>query len=297
MISVLNRAAGFFSQFFFTMNHYLYCKKRRINFKLDSSNWTFGYCNGWTDYFKSFDLVYEDAVEFDGSYSHGTVLENVPYFEYAGILREVYQYNDFIQNKIREKMDDLQLVAGTYDSIFIRRGDKLLCESIIIETEEYIKGLLEKNPECKTIFLQTDDYNCYLDIMNYLQNNGLNIRVITLCNENLFGFTMDGTEFFKRESGFSENKAYIDKVRDINKENKVIFDLNKEEMLEHMLTFLIGLDIVLNSNLCATDYSSNVARFIKLWKGETTFTVFKGESVYHSAGQDMDMNIVRCPAY
>ena len=108
---------------------------------------------------------------------------------------------------------------------------------------------------------------------------------------------MGGTEFFERESGFSENQPYIDKVRHINKKNKVIFDLNKEEMLEHMLTFLIGLDIVLNSNLCATDYSSNVARFIKLWKGETTFTVFKGESAYHSAGEDMNMNIVRCPAY
>jgi hypothetical protein len=167
----------------------------------------------------------------------------------------------------------------------------------LIETEEYIKGLLEKNPHCKTIFLQTDDYNCYLDILAYLQKHELNIRVITLCNENLFGFTMSGTEFFERESGFSENQPYIDKIRNIKIQNKIIFDLNKEEMLDHMLTFLVGLDIVLKSNICATDYSSNVARFIKLWKGESTFTIFKGATTYNAAGKDMNLELVQCPSY
>lgn len=295
MISVLNRSAGFFSQFFFTINHYLYCKKHRINFTLDSSDWTFGIQHGWTDYFKSFDLVFENGTTFGGCYGHGKVLEDVPFYDYANILREVYQYNDFIQSKIKEKMEQLQLTAGTYDSIFVRRGDKLLGESIIIETEEYIKGVLEKNPECKTIFIQTDDYHCVLDIQAYLQ--GRDIRVVTLCDKNLFGFTMNGTEFFERESGFIENQPYIDKIRAMNKQNKPIFDLNKEEMLEHMVTFLVGLDIVLQSNLCMTDYSSNVARFIKLWKREGVFTVFKGSSPYHEAGKEMDFELVRCPSY
>ena len=296
MISILNRSSGFFSQFFFTINHYIYCKKRNINFTLDSSDWTFSYKNGWTDYFKSFDLNFGIGPSGE-RHTHGTVLEDVSYREYGEVLREVYQYNDFIQSKINEKMEELKLVKCEYDSIFIRRGDKLLCESRFIETEEYIKKILEKKPDCKTIFVQTDDYQAYLDITSYIENQGLQINVLTLCKSDLFGFTMSGIEFYKNPSDFKENQPYIDKIRDMNVQNKIIFDLDKEEMLEHMITFLIGVDIVLQSNICVTDYSSNVARFIKLWKGELVYTALQDGSQYHEAGKELDIDMIKCPAY
>jgi len=288
MISVMNKAAGFFSQFFFIINQYIYCKKRELNFTLDTSEWTFSYKNGWTDYFKSFDLVFENGDREHSRYGHGNVLEEIPYYAYGEVLREVYQYNDFIKSKINEKMVELELIPGTYDSVFIRRGDKLLCEFQFIETEPYIKTLIEQNPNCKTIFLQTDDYNCFLDIQKYIQENSLDIRLITLCKENLFGFTMSGIEFHNNPSDFNENQPYINKIHDMNVQNKIIFDLDKEEMLDHMVTFLVGLDIVLQSNICVTDWSSNVARFIKLWKGDT---------VINSIGKPLDLNMMRCPSY
>lgn len=294
MISVLNRSAGFFSQFFFTINHYIYCKKRQIDFSLDSSDWTFSYKEGWTDYFKPLELRFGNQSE-QCRYGHGTVLEDVAYSEYGKVLREVYQYNDFIQSKINEKRRELQL--DNYNSIFIRRGDKLLCESIIIETTKYIEKLLEKDPTCNTIFIQTDDYQCVIDIREYLKEKGLYIRVLTLCPDNLFGFTMSGTEFYNTSSNFEENRPYIDKIREMNIKNKIIFDLDKESMLDHMLTFLVGLDIVLNSKICVTDYSSNVARFIKLWKGENVYTAFNGNTQYHEAGEELDITMVRCPSY
>jgi hypothetical protein len=288
MISVLNRAAGFFSQFFFTINHFVYCLKRGINFTLDSSDWTFSYKDGWTDYFLPFDMVFENATENNGRYGHGSVIDDIPYYEYQAALPLIWKYNDFMKEKIKEKMTELELVAGEYDSIFIRRGDKLLCESVFIETEKYIQILLEKNSGCKTIFLQTDDYNCFLDISEYLQKRGLQIRVLTLCNKNLFGFSMSDREFYNTQSNFQENQPYIDKIRDMNVKNKLIFELNKEEMLDHMVTFLVGLEIVLRSNICITDYSSNVARFIKMWNSD---------SVFHVSGEELDMNRVCCPAY
>jgi hypothetical protein len=294
MISVLNKSAGFFSQFFFTINHYIYCKKRQIDFSLDSSEWTFSYKDGWTDYFKPLELRFGNASE-QSRHGHGTVLEDVAYSEYGNVLREVYQYNDFIQSKINEKRRELQL--ENYNSIFIRRGDKLLVESIFIETTKYIEKLLEKDPNCKTIFIQTDDYQCVLDIQSYLKENGLYIRVVTLCPDNLFGFTMSGTEFYNTSSNFQENQPYIDKIRGMNIKNKIIFDLDKEDMLDHMITFLVGLDIVLNSNICVTDYSSNVSRFIKLWKGDTVYTAFSGKTAYHEAGEELDITMIRCPSY
>jgi hypothetical protein len=52
--------------------------------------------------------------------------------------------------------------------------------------------------------------------------------------------------------------------------------------------YLVGLDIVLQSKQCITDYSSNVGKFIKLWNGD---------SVIHIFGEEMDLNTIECPAY
>jgi hypothetical protein len=288
IISVLNRAAGFFSQFFFTVNHYIYCVKNKISFTLKSDDWTFLHEFGWTDYFIPVQLDFQDTNHINREYGHGNIIEDVSFSEYKDALPLVYQYNYFIQSKINEKMCELQLVKGEYSSIFIRRGDKLLCESKFIETENYMEALLKVEPDCKTIFLQTDDYNCYNDIMKYITANGLDIQVITLCDKNLFGFTMSGVEFYNTNSNFEENNEYIHQIRSMNVKNKIIFDMNKEEIREHMITFLVGLDIVLQSKLCITDYSSNVGKFIKLWNGD---------SVVHVFGEEMDLNKIGCPAY
>ena len=135
------------------------------------------------------------------------------------------------------------------------------------------------------------------DIINYIEKNGLDIRVLTLCKPDLFGFTMSGIEFYKNPSDFSENQPYINRIREMNIQNKIIFDLNKEEMLEHMITFLVGVDIVLQSRVCVTDYSSNVGRFIKLWKGESVYTAYKEKCQYHEAGKELDLEMMRCPSY
>ena len=56
IISILDKTSGFFSMFFFTINHYIYCIKNNINFKLDTSNWLFKFEKGWEDYFESIDI-------------------------------------------------------------------------------------------------------------------------------------------------------------------------------------------------------------------------------------------------
>lgn len=83
----------------------------------------------------------------------------------------------------------------------------------------------------------------------------------------------------------------------MNIKNKIVFDLDKESMLDDMIKFLVGVDIVLNSKICVTDYSSNVARFIKLWKGENVYTAFNGKTQYHEAGEELDITMIRCPSY
>ena len=52
--------------------------------------------------------------------------------------------------------------------------------------------------------------------MNYIRENSLDIQVITLCDSNLYGFTMSGVEFYNTNSNFEENNPYIYKIRSMN---------------------------------------------------------------------------------
>ena len=88
-------------------------------------------------------LHFEENQHINREYGRGNVIENVPFLDYKNALPLVYKYNDFIQTKINEKMEELGLSKGSYSSIFIRRDDKLLCKSKFIETENIYRSLIE----------------------------------------------------------------------------------------------------------------------------------------------------------
>jgi len=73
---------------------------------------------------------------------------------------------------------------------------------------------------------------------------------------------------------------------------KPINQMNNEEIYNHTLDMIVGIDMVLNSSLVITDYSSNVARFIKL-KHENS------DCVYDVISQTnyIDYNKIICPSY
>jgi len=58
--------------------------------------------------------------------------------------------------------------------------------------------------------------------------------------------------------------------------------MNKDEILEHTLNMIIGIDIVLKSKYCVTDYQSNVSRFIKIAHNNfnNVFSIINDESIY-----------------
>jgi len=61
------------------------------------------------------------------------------------------------------------------------------------------------------------------------------------------------------------NKDYLSKNIDKLNQTKAVEDMNNEEIYKHTLDMIVGVDIVANSNICITDYQSNVSRFIKLF--------------------------------
>jgi hypothetical protein len=172
--SILDKNAGFYSQLFFLLNHYLYCKENQQNFKINSDNWTYKYSKGWTDYFEPTELHYNNE-EYIKKKHNETVGEYL-LIDYRKAINEIYIYNTLTINEIAKAKNKLGIFSYEYDSIYIRRGDKLINEAKIIHEEEYLNVLLSLNPKCHTLFVQTDDYNCVIQLQNIINNKKYKIN-------------------------------------------------------------------------------------------------------------------------
>ena len=286
----LKKGAGFFSEFFFMVNHYIYCKKENIPFNLNTEHWLFKSKEGWTDYFKTIENQNNTKTDEPQQYSFGHIIENYNIEEYKDAIKEIYRYNDSIQNKITYTMNLLDLTPNTYASIFIRRGDKLLYESKLYETELYIEKLLQLCPDCKNIFIQTDDYQCILDIEKYIKSNNLDkIQIKTICKPDMRGIFIDNNNS-DIQSNIDKNKHYINAIKPNISTYKTVHQMDSNEIFEHTCDMLIGIDILLQSTYCILDYQSNVSRFIKL-AHQNPLNVYDIDNYY----MDMQSNI--CPAY
>ncbi len=294
IVTVLEKRAGFFSNFFFLLNHYIFCKKHNIRYKIKSDNWTYKYKDGWIDYFDGENLNYTEFNHTDRFFSHSDVLENYSIMEYKQHIFDIYKYNESTTKQINDVYKELNLEKHQYDSIYIRRGDKMASESVYIPEEKYITLLLKKNPSCKIIYLQTDDYTCYENLKEYIQRNQLDIQLITLCDKHEVGVIFCKGELESLNNAVLQNrinKHYISTLIDKMNKSKPFQDMNPDEIYKHTIDFFKGIDIVMNSNICVTDYQSNVSRFIKLAHTNS-------DHVY-DATRDNDINDDNkvCPSY
>jgi hypothetical protein len=294
IVSSLNNISGFFSMLFFNMNHYIYCKKNNINFILNTDNWLFKYINGWEDYFININITHNNDYIDVINMNCNQLIDNYSIIEYKNIIHEFYKYNNNTIENINIKKNYLNLHDINYDAIFIRRGDKLISESIYISAEKYLLILLQKNQNCRKIFLQTDDYNCFLELENYINVNNLNIELLTLCDKNSKGFIIfnSSIDIIKNDNIKNElNNNYLKINNDITI-NKSVDKMDNIDIYNHTISMICGIDIVLNSNICITDYSSNVSRFIKLAhkNSNNVYDIF-------SPNTDIDYNKLMCPSY
>jgi hypothetical protein len=88
------------------------------------------------------------------------------------------------------------------------------------------------------------------------------------------------------------NKQYISQNIDKLNATKTMEDMNSEEKYKHTIEMIIGVELCIQSNICITDYQSNVARFIKLAHRDSI-------NVHNilSPDKDIDYNHLICPAY
>lgn len=297
IISRLNKYSGFFSMFFFFVNHYIHAKKNNWDFQLNCDEWLFKAFNGWEDYFENIEIVrnLENEPRKITAELNKTFIE-YSIEEYKNVLPEIYRYNDRIKSLIEKRKKNLKLKKYNYSAIFIRRGDKLLSESTYIHGEVYLKKLLELNPSCKTVYLQTDDYTCFNEINDYIKKEKLNIKLLTMCEENCKGiiaFSYHKNSIINEENySIDKNVEYLKNNKESFADSKPVDQMNNEEIYLHTIKMIIGIELVLQSNLVVTDYSSNVARFIKLMHADA-------DCVYDviTDTNELDYEKVICPSW
>ena len=235
-------------------------------------SWPYTIKNGWTDYFEDVKLSYNntDSTQIPDSQNKiiggcCTILEQFPLSDYVAIIPEFYRYNGETRQHINKIKDQLDINNKEYGAVYIRRGDKLVDETQFVPSSKFVDILLEKMPNCKLLFVQTDDYNSYTDIKDYIENTlKKDIKVLTTCPNNRYGTIAHSgyTDKMKENNVFEQNKDYMTKIKD--KLSKTIAEMNVDERKEHTLELLTGVDICINAKYVICDFKSNVSRFIKI---------------------------------
>jgi hypothetical protein len=281
---------GFFCQIWKLVSKYLLAKRFNTPFYIDDSQWMFRHTSGWYDYFTTLNIITPTAsiqppIYFDIDERY---MDQFSLNEYRDAFKDIYIFNESLQERFKKTLEKYNLL-DEYDAIMIRRGDKMYGESEYISTEIYVNKLLEKNT--KKVFVQTDDYNAYLEVCNLIKEKDENIVVITTCpNDKLGCFVFN----YSPEVGSTltkENDTYLKNLTNLPKK-KSVNQYNSEEMKEHVEEMLIGLQICLKSRILVTDYQSNVTRMLVV-NHETPSNVI-------NIGKETSLNFdtpMRCPTY
>jgi tetratricopeptide (TPR) repeat protein len=256
IVSILDKSAGFFSMFFFALNHLLYAEEHDLSFRLETTDWLFLSEKGWEDYFLPFARSGKNKDDNSRYVKHGDIIKEYFIEDYRYLIQDIYRYNERLSNSIKQYKDSLHLPED-YCSIFIRRGDKLINESIYYHARLYLDYLLKINPKCSAIYLQTDDYASYIELQEYMGQINLNIPIHTNCPPDFRGW------FAKYD---------------------------KEKVYDETSRMLIGIDLCLQSEYCVLDYQSNVSRFIKIAHKEP-------ENVFDIQDTYFDWSKKKCLAY
>jgi hypothetical protein len=287
----MGKESGFFSMFFFTLNHALFAKSNNMNFKINTDDWLFKFKDGWVDYFEPYEIKDKTQL-FHVVKRYPTVLTEYSIADYKNILPLIYRYNQNTKNYINDAKTRLNLVDGLYDSIFVRRGDKLISgESHYNSADKYLDLLVLKNPAAKIVYVQTDDYGVIEEMRTHISKKQMTLEIKTLCEESERGAVVF-SNYKDIDNYVGKDSEYVMKNKESLANIKSVQQMSQIEVYDHTLTMIAGIDIVCKSNICILDYSSNVGRFIKLFHSNS-------ENVINllDPTKDIDYKKMICPAY
>jgi hypothetical protein len=244
---------------------YMVCKKEGNPFTIDSHEWIFSIDKGWRDYFTT----------LEESTTYGTLPDinwdkpddrQFTVADYKKAMREVFVYQPYLHEMADKVSNDLGL-GSDYTAVFVRRGDKMLGESVYIPTESYVELALSTG--ATTIFVQTDDYRVVDEIRSMIRVQNPNIRVVTTCPPEKHGHFVFGVETsvvrtmqYQDQSGNkflnNQNVEYLNATS----RQKPLMDFTKDEIKAHVEEMIVGMILCQRSKKLVIDHTSNVGRYL-----------------------------------
>ena len=252
----LTDGVGFFSEFFRLSEAALIAKRLGLELRLCCDNWLFKCEKGWSDYFLS---VQTPPAEDEKLWYSSKRFDGDAYFtvgDYRHMVRELFLPRIEILERANHIMNRL-FKGEPYHAIFIRRGDKVVKESVCLPTSVYVGELLAREPNVKRVFVQTDDYRAVEEVKALLPAG---VEVFTTCPKEKFGaWVFDFTT--QTEVPYEGNDAYM-KSFDTLPQQVCVKDFTPEQKREHVEEMLAGVLACMGAKGCVLDHLSNTGRFI-----------------------------------
>ena len=283
---------GFCSEINLMLFAYLYSLEKGFDFVLCSDSWNSSHILGWKDYFQPFcqdiskreledkyllapehfqtkllrakrrlllscttgRLVLSNNEIWQGIWNREFTEETfcIPKHNLYGdcfsccqnLIRKVWRLNDSTQQAVLQAKNSVDLGSAPYAALHIRRGDKIK-EAKYTPSSQYIKKVQEINrnstESIERFFVMTDDYK----VVAELEHEYPNWQFFSLCNV--------------YQSGHDQSAFNLSSP-----------DLRRDSTIK----FLSELYIAQESTFFVGTYSSNICRFLSLFKGkENTHSV------------------------
>jgi hypothetical protein len=226
----LRAESGFFCVIFHLCTAYLEYGNKLL---VDTSKWCYGQ---WNQYFQS--IPEGSSVEM---LTIPTLPLNVHKWtigDYRRAIREVVRPNAILRYEIKQV---IKRIGQPYTAIFVRRGDKIASgEAKFIPVSDILRHV--KYDENTTFFVQTDDYAVVEEMRECLPHHRIHSTVPPT------------------KRGSYHSAKY--------KQNVAVPWTEKDPASARAETMemLAGLFVCLEAQECWTDDTSNVGRFLKLYK-------------------------------
>ena len=257
------------------VGHYLIAKKNNLEFTIADDAWLFKHTLGFKDYFDSVethtpDKVYQSPIFHIFTGDEKLSINRFPVSEYREGFSIVTRLNKYMEEKKQNVMKELGLVEGKYDAIMNRRGEKIFMESYYVDTADFVLKLAER--KTNIIFVQTDDYNGYLEAVEEAKKIDENIKVVSTCPPTQRGIVnfryarnyLESLLYNKLNNFVTEEKNQEYCQETITKISKSIEEYSPEEVRAHAEEAIIGLEICSLSRYLCMDLQSNVNRYLFL---------------------------------
>jgi hypothetical protein len=261
---IRNGWLGFYSDALRMLMSYMVCKKEGTPFTIDSREWIFTHDKGWHDYFttlqesEQYDTL--PQINWDKSDDRQFTVA-----DYKQAMKEIFIYQPYLHEMAEQIIK--QHTFGEYTAVFMRRGDKLLGESVYIPTEAYAHLAISTNPS--VVFVQTDDYRCVEELAAIIHRTHPSIRIVSTCPPNKHGhfvFPVETSEVrtlqYKDKQGnlynVSQNVDYLNATT----RQKPLIEFTKDEIKLHVEEMLVGMILCQRANYLVIDHTSNVGRYL-----------------------------------